>query len=54
MKSNPCIKSIRPILGMLALSVIGTLVTSCRTTEGFGRDLQKVGSKIENEAEKRG
>lgn len=29
-------------------------LSSCRTTEGFGQDLQKVGSKIENEAYKRG
>lgn len=36
------------------MAIIGTLISSCRTTEGFGRDLQKVGAKIENEAEKRG
>ncbi|RYD31364.1 MAG: entericidin A/B family lipoprotein [Verrucomicrobiaceae bacterium] len=29
-------------------------LSSCRTTEGFGQDLQKVGNKIENEAYKRG
>lgn len=29
-------------------------LSSCRTTEGFGQDLQKVGNKIENEASRHG
>ena len=35
---------------LLALSVVVVALSSCRTSEGFGRDLQKLGTKIENEA----
>ncbi|MDB6071689.1 MAG: hypothetical protein JWL81_2860 [Verrucomicrobiales bacterium] len=44
----------RSVFAMIALSIAATILSSCRTTEGFGRDLQKVGNKIESEAEKRG
>lgn len=44
----------RSIFALIALSIAATILSSCRTTEGFGRDLQKVGNKIENEAEKHG
>ena len=39
---------------LLALAIAGVVLSSCRTTEGFGRDRQKVGNKIENEASRRG
>lgn len=39
---------------LLALAAAAVVLNSCRTTEGFGRDLQKVGNKIENEASRRG
>lgn len=54
MKSNHQPRRIRPALLFLALSIAGSaLFSSCRTTKGFGEDLQKVGSKIEYEAAKR-
>lgn len=34
--------------GMAILTL--SFLTSCNTTRGFGRDVQKVGSKIEREA----
>lgn len=33
------------------LAAAGVLLSSCSTTKGFGRDLQKVGNKIENKAD---
>ncbi|MFT5470096.1 MAG: putative small secreted protein [Verrucomicrobiales bacterium] len=44
-------KSLKAIIAVLASIAVamGTL-TSCSTTEGFGRDLQKLGSEIEQEA----
>lgn len=44
----------RTVAAMIALAIAAGILSSCRTTEGFGRDLQKVGNKIESEAEKRG
>lgn len=41
---------LRPALAML-LAAVGLFLTSCSTTKGFGRDLQKVGGKIENKAD---
>lgn len=41
---------LRPVLTIL-LAATGLFLTSCSTTEGFGRDLQKVGNKIENKAD---
>lgn len=32
----------------LALGYLGASLTSCNTTAGLGRDLQKVGDKIED------
>lgn len=40
------------MLGIIALTVMSVLLGSCRTTRGFGRDLQHLGSKIEHEAAK--
>jgi predicted small secreted protein len=38
-----------------ALSALGfAFTTSCATTKGFGQDLQKVGSRLENRAEATG
>ena len=37
----------------LAGVLIALALTSCNATRGFGRDLQKVGSEIEMEADKR-
>ncbi|MGK0188568.1 MAG: putative small secreted protein [Verrucomicrobiales bacterium] len=43
------VKSI--VLGVLGASLITGGLSSCSTTEGFGRDLQKLGSGIEEEAQ---
>lgn len=47
----------RPL--MMGLAVVATAAfafatTSCATTKGFGRDVQKVGNKIETKAERTG
>lgn len=34
--------------------LLAAMTTSCSTTKGFGRDLQKVGDKIETEADRTG
>jgi predicted small secreted protein len=40
---------------LLAISTFGLVfTTSCSTTKGFGQDLQKVGSRLENQAESTG
>lgn len=52
--SLPAASRTRSIAGLIALSVLAGVLSSCRTTEGFGQDLQKVGNKIEREAERRG
>ncbi len=41
---------LRPALTVL-IAAAGIFLTSCSTTKGFGRDLQKVGGKIENKAD---
>lgn len=42
-------------ISVLLLSAISTVFsTSCATTKGFGQDLQKVGSRIENKANSTG
>ncbi len=51
MKANP---SFRKAAAAILLVSVTVLFSSCRTTEGFGQDLQKLGNKIENEAEGRG
>lgn len=48
------INSSRACIAWLTLAAAAVVLSSCRTTEGFGRDLQKVGNKIENEAYRRG
>lgn len=40
-------------LALLAFAS-GAILSSCSTTAGFGQDLQKVGSKLENKAEETG
>ncbi|MES2474758.1 MAG: entericidin A/B family lipoprotein [Verrucomicrobiota bacterium] len=38
-------------LALITAAALGTVFsTSCATTKGFGQDLQKVGNKLENEA----
>ncbi len=44
----------RNIFALLALVAAAFFMSSCRTTEGLGQDIQKLGNKIENEAGKRG
>lgn len=44
--------SLRSRFGLLALALSALAVSSCRTTEGFGRDMQHLGNKIENSAER--
>ncbi|MES2923384.1 MAG: entericidin A/B family lipoprotein [Verrucomicrobiota bacterium] len=40
---------------VLLLTVIGAAFSSsCATTRGFGQDLQKVGNRLENEADSTG
>lgn len=39
----------------LLLSAVGiALSSSCATTKGFGQDLQKVGNRLENQADSTG
>lgn len=45
------LKAITIALGTVLASI---WLNSCRTTQGFGQDLQKVGDKIENEAARHG
>jgi entericidin B len=44
------------ILGFafLATGAFALSATSCATTKGFGRDVEKVGNKIENAADRTG
>ena len=44
--------SLRSCCCLLALAFAAMAVSSCRTTEGFGRDMQHLGNKIENSAER--
>ncbi len=39
------------LLFIAALSVSGAL-SSCKTVQGFGRDVERLGSKIEEKADK--
>lgn len=48
MLSNPALKAlIVALFGFFALQSL----TACETSEGFGRDLQNLGSGIEDEAD---
>ena len=38
------------VLAVLSAAAASVALTSCATTKGFGRDLQKLGSEIEEEA----
>ena len=42
----------RPFFGILALIAAAVVLSSCRTTAGLGRDIQHVGNKIGNTAER--
>ncbi len=46
-------RSARLFIRLAALCVAAMAFSSCRTSEGFGQDLQHLGNKIENEAERR-
>ena len=37
---------------IVCLVLMATLLSACNTMEGFGRDVEKVGNKIENAAKK--
>ncbi|MES2466770.1 MAG: entericidin A/B family lipoprotein [Verrucomicrobiota bacterium] len=52
MKPTTRSSSLRSRFGLLALALSAIAVSSCRTTEGFGRDMQHLGNKIENSAER--
>lgn len=38
---------------LVLIPMLGLLLSGCETTEGFGRDLKKAGSAIENSASKK-
>lgn len=44
----------RSIALMLLVAFSGSLLVACNTTQGFGKDLQKVGEKVEGAAEETG
>ena len=52
MKPTTRSSSLRSRLGLLALALAALGISACRTTEGFGRDMQHLGNKIENSAER--
>jgi predicted small secreted protein len=37
---------------LFALSIVAVLLAGCNTMSGFGKDVQKVGSKVEGAAKK--
>ena len=37
---------------LFALSIIAVLLAGCNTVSGFGKDVQKVGAKVEGAARK--
>lgn len=39
------------MLALIGASVIG--ITGCNTVQGFGKDMSKLGDKIENKAEEK-
>ena len=41
------------ILALLVLVAYATLLTGCNTMEGLGKDVQKLGDKIERKAEEK-
>lgn len=44
----------RSIALLLLLAFSASLLAACNTTQGFGKDLQKVGEKVEGAAEETG
>lgn len=45
-------KRIHPLIVGLVSGFVLLTLASCNTTRGFGRDLQKVGTKIERAADR--
>lgn len=54
MKARPLTLIRKPLLLMISSVLVCGGFTSCRTAQGFGQDVKKVGSKIENEAAQHG
>ena len=53
MNPLPVMKTLQ--LTLLFVTIIGAVFSSsCATTRGFGQDLQKVGNRLENEADSTG
>lgn len=44
----------KPLFLMISSVLVCGGFSSCRTAQGFGQDVKKVGSKIENEAAQHG
>ena len=44
---------VQKIVGLLALSSTMFVLSACNTMEGFGKDVQKVGGKIEQKADEK-
>jgi predicted small secreted protein len=42
----------RLILGLFLLATCSVLLGACNTVEGFGKDVKKVGSEVEEHAKK--
>ena len=40
----------RKIIGMLVLAAYAMMLAGCNTVEGFGRDVERAGDKIEHKA----
>ena len=40
----------RKIIGMLVLAAYAMMLAGCNTIEGFGRDVERAGDKIESKA----
>ncbi|MEK6245152.1 MAG: entericidin A/B family lipoprotein [Pseudomonadota bacterium] len=43
----------KKLISLLVLVAFSTLLPACNTMEGFGRDVGRVGDKIERKAEER-
>ena len=40
-------------IGLLVLIVVGFMLTACNTVNGFGKDVEKVGEKMQNASNKK-
>lgn len=47
------IQMVQKLVGWFALSSAVLLLSACNTMEGFGKDVQKVGGKIEQKADEK-